>query len=77
MLTRREIIHALEDLGFTAPNDNSALAYGAIQVVVLDAPRIAATCPKGRWYMAVLSKLQLQQQLTSMLGYRSPLVVSR
>lgn len=69
----RAYLHAL---GFTAcspASTESRLTCAHIEVQLLDAPRLLARSAQGDVvYLAVLSAAQLEEQLTSLLGYQRP-----
>lgn len=73
MLTRQQVHDFLFALGFVGAAEDALLTCAGIRVRLLDAPRIAASSARGGLvYLAVSSASQLEEQLTSLLGYRRP-----
>ena len=72
ILTQHQVADYLRILGFAQSPAGPAFTCPGIEVVVLDAPRIVATASTGLCYIAVQSLAQLEEQLTSLLGFQRP-----
>ena len=67
MLTRQQIIAALQNRGFVPLASPQSWRHGALYITVLDAPRAVIVNALGTIYVAFASVYELEQQLTSLL----------
>lgn len=70
--TRHHIASCLIQLGFVRSPLDRCFVYGGIRITLLDTPRLAAHFAGGLVYLSIPSLAQLEQQLTTELGYQRP-----
>lgn len=66
MLTTRALEQSLLQLGFLRQANPLHFCVGALQVHLLDAPRLRIYSPSGMYYVAVTSLTHLTQQLAAL-----------
>ncbi len=72
MQTRQEIFDALMDLDFAMVDIHKPFGYDDIDVVIMPegTSQVIASSPRGQYCITVVSARQLEEELTTLLGYK-------